>query len=119
MVTPIIATVPAMMCIAFIFFRFMLEKKMTDSATEDFQTLPVRALRHVIRKLRRRAILFNCHHFNTRRTKQDLVRLLDSLFFRVRETEQGAVHLHHRRLVFDLWLKDDDFFLDSDCSQPV
>ena len=109
--TPIIATVPAMMCIAFIFFRFMLEKKMTDSATEDFQTLPVRALRHVIRKLRRRAILFNCHHFNTRRTKQDLVRLL--------ETEQGAVHLHHRRLVFDLWLKDDDFFLDSDCSQPV
>ena len=66
-----------------------------------------------------RAILFNCHHFNTRRTKQDLVRLLDSLFFRVRETEQGAVHLHHRRLVFDLWLKDDDFFLDSDCSQPV
>ena len=92
---------------------------MTDSAREDFQTLPVRVLRHVIRKLRRRAILFNCHHFNTRRTKQDLVRLLDSLFFRVRETEQGAVHLHHRRLVFDLWLKDDDFFLDSDCSQPV
>ena len=87
--------------------------------SEDFQALPVRALRHVIRKLRRRAILFTCHHFNTRRTKQDLVRLLDSLFFRVRETEQGAVHLHHRRLVFDLWLKDDDFFLDSDCSQPV
>ena len=66
---------------------------MTGSATENFQALPVRALRHVIRKLRRRAILFNCHHFNTRRTKQDLVRLLDSLFFRVRETEQGAVHI--------------------------
>ena len=42
-----------------------------------FQRLPVRALRHVIRKLRSRAIMFRHHHFNTRQTKQDLVRLLN------------------------------------------
>ena len=84
-----------------------------------FQRLPVRTLRHLIRKLRSRAIMFRHHHFNTRRTKQDLVRLLGSLFFVVRVTARGVVHLHHRRLVFDLWFLDEGFFLDPDCTQPV
>ena len=83
-----------------------------------FQMLPVRVLRHLIRKLRSRAIMFRCHHFGTRQTKQDLVRLLERLFFEVRRT-LGVVHFRHQRFPFDLYLKDDEFFLDFHCTQPV
>ena len=77
----------------------------------SWQDLTVPTLRHVIRKLRLRAIMFKHHHFNTRETKQDLVRLLDSLFHFV--GTRGSVDcLDHRRLKFQLYHCQGSFFLD-------
>ena len=55
--------------------------------------------------------MFKHHHFNTRETKQDLVRLLDSLFRYV--GSRGSLDcLDHRRLKFQLYHAHGRFFLD-------
>ena len=55
----------------------------------DWQQFTVPKLRSVVRRLRRRAIMFKFHHFNTRQTKQDLVQLLHSLFECVGSRDPG------------------------------
>ena len=84
----------------------------------DWQNLSVGLLRNTIRLLRKRAILFRHHKFGTRQTKQDLVRLLDSLFFLVRKTNSLA-HLHHRRLRFELFYTHGLFFLNPSYTEPL
>ena len=77
----------------------------------SWQTFTVPVLRHVIRKLRARAIMFSHHHFNTRESKQSLVRLLESLFEWV--GARGSLDLlNHRRLKFQLYHSHGRFFLD-------
>ena len=68
----------------------------------DWQQFTVPKLRSVVRRLRRRAIMFKFHHFNTRQTKQDLVQLLHSLFECV-GSRDGLDYLVHRRLKFELF----------------
>ena len=81
-----------------------------------FQDWSVPTLRHLIRRLRKRAILFKCHHFNTRRTKQDLVTLMNDLFYLVRA--KGLVqHYHHRNLVFDFYAAAGEFWADEQLSE--
>ena len=84
----------------------------------DWQALPVSLLRSTIRKLRRRAILFREHRFGTRQSKQDLVALLDSLFYLVR-TSGSLYHLHHRRLQFELFYSHGLFFLNPSYTEPL
>ena len=84
----------------------------------NWQELSVELLRSTIRKLRRRAILFKCHHFNTRETKQDLIHCLDSLFFLVRKAD-SLYHLHHRRLQFELYYMRGHFFLNPSLTRPL
>ena len=83
---------------------------------KNFQAWSVAQLRHLIRRLRRRAILFKCHHFNTRKTKQDLIRLLEELFALV-HTRGLVEHYHHRRLVFDFYHAAGEFWLDENCTE--
>lgn len=80
--------------------------------------LSVALLRNTIRSLRRRAILFRQHRYGTRQTKQDLVRVLNDLFFLVR-TSGGMSHLHHRRLRFELFYSHGLFFLNPSYTQPL
>jgi hypothetical protein len=84
----------------------------------DWQQFTVPALRSVVRRLRRRAILFKIHHFNSRETKQDLVRLLDSLF-EWAGSRGGLDYLVHRRLKFELYHSHSRFFLDPRYSQEL
>ena len=58
------------------------------------------------------------HHFNTRETKQDLVRLLDSLFRYV--GSRGSLDcLDHRRLKFQLYHMRGHFFLDPQLQEAL
>tara|TARA_B100000029_G_scaffold399568_1_gene398314 strand:+ start:162 stop:431 length:270 start_codon:yes stop_codon:yes gene_type:complete len=84
----------------------------------DWQQFNVPTLRHVIRKLRARAIMFSHHHFNTRESKQSLVNLLDSQFEWVGARE-GLDLLSHRRLKFELYHARGRFFLDPRYKQEL
>ena len=84
----------------------------------DWQQLSVETLRNTIRKLRQRAILFRQHRYGTRQTKQDLVRLLEELFYLVR-TNGSMAHLHHRRLRFELYYSHGLFFLNPSYTEPL
>ena len=80
--------------------------------------MSVTTLRHLIRRLRRRAILFKCHHFNTRKSKQDLVYLLSELFYLVR-SKHLVDHFHHRLLRFEFYHSAGEFWLDHRLQDPL
>ena len=84
----------------------------------EWQAYSVSTLRNTVRRLRRRAILFKHHHYGTRQTKQDLVGLLEGLFWLVRDRDP-FYHLHHRRLRFELYCFRGTFYLDPQCKEPL
>ena len=81
-----------------------------------WQQFPVSTLRYIVRSLRLRAILLKEHLFNTRRTKQDLVGLLDSLF-RVRRGSPDVAQ--HRRIRFELYHFRGRFSLSPDLKKAL
>ena len=82
-----------------------------------WQQFPVSTLRYIVRSLRLRAILQKEHLFNTRRTKQDMVRLLESLF-RVKRGSPDEL-THRRVLSFHLYHMRSRFFLSPDLSKEL
>ena len=100
--------------------RFLVVIFLLTQIKKMWQTYSVAELRHLVRRLRKHAICCRLHLFNTRRTKQDLVALLRSLWS-YQWNDKGKLCWYHKHLagVELYWFPGYGFFFDSKLELPV